>query len=77
MAHYLKNNFVFRFRFRFEGKCGLLKKPLQKIVTGGVLVGFAFVAAAILESKIQETRDDQYYKTIIEPQPVWPDISKF
>ena len=33
----------------------MLKKPLQKIVTGGVFVAFAFVAAAVLESKIEKS----------------------
>ena len=40
----------------------MLKKPLQKIVTGGVCVAFAFVAAAILESKIQKS----YAKPLME-----------
>lgn len=33
--------------------CGLLKKPLQRVTTGGLLAATAFFAAAVVESKIQ------------------------
>lgn len=35
-------------------KCNLLKKPLQKIVTGGVILASAFFASAVLESQLSK-----------------------
>lgn len=34
-------------------KLGLLKKPLQRLVTGGVLAGIAFIVSAIVELQIE------------------------
>lgn len=34
-------------------KVGLLKKPLQRLVTGGILAGLAFIISAIVELQIE------------------------
>ncbi len=36
-------------------KIGLLRTPLQKIITGGTLVGVAFVISAIVELELEDT----------------------
>ncbi len=36
-----------------QDKCGLLRTPLQKIITGGVLVAVSFVVSALVEMRIQ------------------------
>ncbi len=39
----------------FADKFGLLRTPLQKIITGGTLVGVAFVISAIVELELEDT----------------------
>jgi len=34
---------------------GLLRTPLQKIITGGVLVAISFVVSALVELKLEDT----------------------
>ncbi len=41
--------------FFSKDKFGLLVTPLQKIITGGTLVGVAFVASALVELKLEDT----------------------
>jgi len=57
-----------------QGKCGILKTPLQKIVTGGIFVSLSFFLAAVLESKIQENAriplsSGQSRLSIVNPLP--------
>ena len=47
------------------GKCGILKTPLQRIVTGCLVCGLAFVVSGVLELQLKEgypelPKDDQF-----------------
>ncbi|XP_076046258.1 solute carrier family 15 member 1-like isoform X2 [Oratosquilla oratoria] len=48
--------------YPFLGKCGLLKKPLQRIFMGGVLAGVAFLVSGFLELELEKT-----YPVILKP----------
>lgn len=43
--------------YPLAAKCGLLKTPLQKIITGGVLLAISFLISAALETALEPTYD--------------------
>jgi len=45
-------------KYVFQGKCNLLKTPLQRIVTGCFLVAVAFIVSGILELQLKTTFPD-------------------
>ena len=63
------SRFLFNFTvvtLYFTARRKLLRKPLQKIVTGGILLSLAFVASAIVENEL--VKEDSVTLSAIPPE---------